>query len=1517
MEPTIPVHYHQLPLITGTDIVYEEALPLWDMNAKRIVIGDGVTPGGVLIPNFNDDLSYVRKFILADTTAAIKDWLICTTSLTVNLPSDVSAMAVVRISTLVGAEPVTVKAGDTVVLSMGSSTTVELVYRESGWVITENTSAASDMGDYLKKEALMLNGAAAQLVSFKSMTQEAYNSITPVIDAIYFIRDTGKLIFNGVVYGSGGGGGGGGEPGVSTYLYVAYAADDAGAGFSLVPTDDLPYRAEIHVHVEIQNPTLSDFADAVWIKYIATGGGSGEGGTPSQAFTKDDVTVESAGDNQNAAHLTLSTLLTVVGILDNEGVQWNLPSGAVKRSDNSTVVDISSVLADKGITADNIADTWYVLFAAGEGGSSSGSVSWGDVTGKPSTYPPAAHTHEISQVDGLQDALDNAGKVKSVNGQLPDENGNITIEAGEGTVKSVNGVLPDASGNVTIETGSAVDESRLLPANTADRDIPIFNATSTVGGGNDETTKFLIQIPAGGILITDTAAGNAAPVPIENNGVSVNEAGAMVFNGSGYLKIAANTLPADLMGQDMGYTIDILYTATSKDIQCLFGRGDSPRIDFLLRSNGTLEIGGGPSLGSGWPFDTEVLLTFECWKEDTAWRYTCYRDGAVVASGTWGSSNWRGSDLWIGWEGTTWSRTLVGQIKALRLSNTALHKGTAFSPDYPWSVPEVIGEWGTLNESTLVTQDSNRLLPAPDTVPSDNLGNPVVFKAASRIDNTYLLCLPFNEDTKDRSTYNVDTSVYGTATISSNAPAAPGGSLYMSGSNCVHGTLPVAFGTLDFTVRFWMMAPAFNSRSYPMTLFSTRQGNASSGSTFALQCTEEGRLYVYSNTNITSGTDTPFTLQAEVWYHIAVVRSSGTVTIYVNGQTYTSGTFTNNLTRQVFGIGSSWYGSGYMEAGIGYITSLDVLNYAAYTGPFEVPEYKAGVLADMKYLVASSDEVKDLLTKAGLDEARMLPALDTVPASRSGNPVVFDYRSGIDADTLCLLHLDDISWPDATGKNTITQHSTKAKVADSGYFDKALDLTANGSGAPDWLTVPWIAEYESDTWTIEFFAKPTKAVVNFLFFSFGNSQGTYLSLGSQNLANLWVGNGSGTYTESFSFSLNTWYWIVMQYDGSAVKVYVDGQLVVEGNFEPNYVGQDLQFGNLNLVENSDNTFIGYLDEFRWSKGLRYPTGVMTAPTEPYGTPAKSYKVSEEAMATKSDLTAKADKTELRSKADKFQLANYQPLLPVEQQLPAATDDDCLIISEVTTSIVPGANDNTVKFLLQPATSNNQVVDSAAGNTVPLEFTNNGVTADSDGIMTFSPTQYVVIPANTVTAGLIDILLNIPVVPDDSIQYVLFGNGPESNSGYCFYVVLHNGSLYFCPNNHTSMLLGTYTANTWVNITLGFSESVANADLNVGYWLDGTGHTANVNIYQDGSFRYAPFAHDLYIGRTDMSSTGLTWKAKVVRLRFTAKGLHWSPYYDTTTITVDDYPYQKTEQKVTKRWVSITLSELKAKLDALP
>lgn len=33
------------------------------------------------------------------------------------------------------------------------------------------------------------------------------------------------------------------------------------------------------------------------------------------------------------------------------------------------------------------------------------SVPWGGVTGKPSTFPPSSHSHEIAQVNGLQATL--------------------------------------------------------------------------------------------------------------------------------------------------------------------------------------------------------------------------------------------------------------------------------------------------------------------------------------------------------------------------------------------------------------------------------------------------------------------------------------------------------------------------------------------------------------------------------------------------------------------------------------------------------------------------------------------------------------------------------------------------------------------------------------------------------------------------------------------------------------------------------------------------------------------------------------------------------------------------------------------------------------------------------------------------------------------------------------------------------------------------------------------------------
>ena len=59
-----------------------------------------------------------------------------------------------------------------------------------------------------------------------------------------------------------------GEKGTESYLYVAYAAQNDGQGFSLTPANSLRYRAEIISRTPIANPVWSDFADAQWVKYL-------------------------------------------------------------------------------------------------------------------------------------------------------------------------------------------------------------------------------------------------------------------------------------------------------------------------------------------------------------------------------------------------------------------------------------------------------------------------------------------------------------------------------------------------------------------------------------------------------------------------------------------------------------------------------------------------------------------------------------------------------------------------------------------------------------------------------------------------------------------------------------------------------------------------------------------------------------------------------------------------------------------------------------------------------------------------------------------------------------------------------------------------------------------------------------------------------------------------------------------------------------------------------------------------
>ncbi len=108
------------------------------------------------------------------------------------------------------------------------------------------------------------------------------------------------------------------------------------------------------------------------------------------------------------------------------------------------------------------------------------------------------------------------------------------------------------------------------------------------------------------------------------------------------------------------------------------------------------------------------------------------------------------------------------------------------------------------------------------------------------------------------------------------------------------------FGTGDFTVDFWLNAPGTSANSE--YIYDTRDsGGTGNGGMLWIQ---SGKLYYYADSsNRITQSDT---LSTSTWYHIALVRYSGTTTLYVGG--VSKGSFSdsiNYVTAKVL-IGQRW-----------------------------------------------------------------------------------------------------------------------------------------------------------------------------------------------------------------------------------------------------------------------------------------------------------------------------------------------------------------------------------------------------------------------------------------------------------------------------------------------------------------------------------------------------------------------------------------------------------------------------------
>jgi hypothetical protein len=352
----------------------------------------------------------------------------------------------------------------------------------------------------------------------------------------------------------------------------------------------------------------------------------------------------------------------------------------------------------------------------------------------------------------------------------------------------------------------------------------------------------------------------------------------------------------------------------------------------------------------------------------------------------------------------------------------------------------------------------------------------------------------------DSSTNNFTITRNGNTTQGSFSPYGPNWSNFFVRSASSYITLSdssaFSLGISDFTVECWI---------FPTLSGSTQDisGQADSSITttsrsFLLQINGSGNIIagVWSGSTgytITSSSAVSF----NTWNHIALVRSSGTLTLYVNGvsagtssvSTVSVNDSSNNLSIGRFGERNTAYYDGYVS------NFRLVVGTAIYTANFTPSTTPLTAVSGTQLLTCQSNRFRDNSTNNFT-----VTAFGTSSAQRF-SPFA----------------------PTSPGYTTAT-------IGGSGYFD--------GSG--DYLNSPSITL--SGNFTIEGWVNQTSLAQNSPQISVGNdtsSSGTillYLSTGGQ-LA--WFINNSGG-NGSTSVSPGTWNHVAMVRSGSTITMYLNG-----------------------------------------------------------------------------------------------------------------------------------------------------------------------------------------------------------------------------------------------------------------------------------------------------------------------------------------------------------------------------------------
>ncbi len=468
-----------------------------------------------------------------------------------------------------------------------------------------------------------------------------------------------------------------------------------------------------------------------------------------------------------------------------------------------------------------------------------------------------------------------------------------------------------------------------------------------------------------------------------------------------------------------------------------------------------------------------------------------------------------------------------------------------------------IGRWSEISDTNYITGYVSNFRAVKGTALYTSTFTPPT-SPLTAVANTSLLTCQSNR-LKDNSTNNFTITRVGDVSVQAFSPFKPtaewsantvGGSMYFDGSGDYLDVANVDTGfgsSSNFTIDFWIYPTIINSAT--KAIFDPRTTDASAHPLVWINTSNQVYYFTTNAARITGTT----ALVANRWYHVALVRNSGTTTLYLDGAVE----------------GTPW---------------ADTVNYVSTTNFRVAQRYTStafnygGYLSDLRVIKGTA-----LYTSAFTP-----PTAPTTPIA--GTTMLLNGTSGGIIDYTSRNNLETVG-------DTKLSYSVKKYGNASMYFD----------GTGDRIIVPSNPNYDFGTgdFTIEMWVNFTdvnstwEAIISR---AYGVAGGWRLYKNQSNNQLRWYHNTTSiVLTTGSTLANDTWAHIAVVRNSGTLTIYIDGTSRGSASDTNNYVPgvYALEIGD--GVVTSSFPFQGYIDDLRITKGYARYTSNFTPPTSAFKT----------------------------------------------------------------------------------------------------------------------------------------------------------------------------------------------------------------------------------------------------------------------------------------------------------------------------